>query len=153
MSTNKTYNVNILPTYLFYDSSFSCLISKINIHIPEDVLGEFRDDKEIIDYLYKSELSGVFDEENMENVDFEKYDTLTTLFNHDEIKNCIQDIKDKNILPVFDNNEGIDISIIPLFFSYHLFFFTHLCIQDIVSMGYITENRINVIKDAIESLL
>jgi len=126
--------------------------------VPEDVLGEFRDDKEIIDYLYKSELSHVFDEENMENVDFEKYDILTTLFNHNEIKSCIQAIKDKNILPtnilpVVANQEGIDISIIPLFFSYHLFFFTHLCIQDIVSMGYITENRINVIKDAIESLL
>jgi hypothetical protein len=158
MNTNKTYNVEILPSYIFYDSSFSHLISKINIHVPEDAIGEFRDDKEIIDYLYKSELSSVFNEENMEHIEFEKYNTLTTLFNHNEIKKCIQSIKDKNILPtnilpVVTNDEGVDISIIPLFFSYHLFFFTHLCIQDIISRGDITENTIDVIKAAIESLL
>ncbi len=157
MNTNKTYNCDILPSYIFYNSSFSHLISKINIHVPEEVIGEFRDDKEVIDYLYKSELSSVFNEENMEHIDFEKYDTLSTLFNHDEIKICIQAIKDKNILAaniqVVMNKEGVDTSIIPLFFSYHLFFFTHLCIQDIVLFGDITEGRINVIKDAIESLL
>jgi hypothetical protein len=158
MNTNKTYNVEILPSYIFYDSSFSHLISKINIHVPEDAIGEFRDDKEIIDYLYKSELSSVFNEENMEHIEFEKYNTLTTLFNHNEIKKCIQSIKDKNILPtnilpVVTNDEGVDISIIPLFFSYHLFFFTHLCIQDIISRGDITENIIDVIKAAIGSLL
>ena len=154
MNTHSTYNSDILPTYVFYDSCFSKLIHKLNIHFPEEVIGEFRDDKEILDYLYKSELSSVFGEENIEKISFDDYDTLTSLFNNHDMKQHIQTVKDKNIIPVMEINEDNQPSVIPLFFSYHLFFFTHMCIQDIISQnGNISETRNKLIKDAIESLL
>lgn len=150
---SKIYNSDILPTYVFYDSCFSDLLNKINISFPEEIIGEFRDDKEILDYLYKSELCSLFDEK-IEQIEFDQYEILTTLFNNDVMKKCIQSVKDKNIFPILETKEGIYSSIIPLFFSYHLLFFTHLCIQDIISHnGNITENRENLIKDAIERLL
>tara|TARA_B100001093_G_C26779629_1_gene994002 strand:- start:849 stop:1313 length:465 start_codon:yes stop_codon:yes gene_type:complete len=154
METHKVYNSNIFPTYVFYDSCFSDLIQKINIHISEEVIGEFRDDKEILDYLYRSELSSVFEEENIEKINFDNYETLISLFNNSEMKECIQAIKDKNIIPIVETKESIQSCLIPIFFSYHLFFFTHMCIQDIILQnGNISEIRKNLIKDAIESLL
>ncbi len=154
METHKVYNSNIFPTYVFYDSCFSDLIQKINIHISEEVIGEFRDDKEILDYLYRSELSSVFEEENIEKINFDNYETLISLFNNSEMKECIQAIKDKNIIPIVETKESIQSCVIPIFFSYHLFFFTHMCIQDIILQnGNISEIRKNLIKDAIESLL
>jgi len=139
---------------VFYDSCFSKLIHKLNIHFPEEVIGEFRDDKDILDYLYKSELSSVFVEENIEKISFENYEILTSLFNNTSMKEHIQTVKDKNIIPIIETNEDIQSSVIPLFFSYHLFFFTHICIQDMISQnGNISESKINLIKDAIESLL
>lgn len=155
MSSLQAYNCDILPTYVFYDSSFSELISKLNIHVSEEAIGEFRDDKDIIDYLYKSEICSVFNKDNIQQINFEKYNNIVQFFNNDVIKDCITIIKSKKLIPLFQNEQEHDNStIIPIFFSYHLFFFTHLCIQDIISQnGNISENRKNVIKDAIESLL
>ena len=126
METQKVYNSNIFPTYVFYDSCFSDLIDKLNIHISEEVIGEFRNDKEILDYLYKSELSSVFDEENIEQINFDNYETLVSLFKNSAMQECIQAIKDKNIIPIVETKESSQSCVIPLFFSYHLFFFTHM---------------------------
>ena len=154
METQKAYNSNIFPTYVFYDSCFSDLIHKLNIHISEEVIGEFRNDKEILDYLNKSELSSVFEEENVEQINFDNYETLVSLFNNSAMEECIQAIKDKNVIPIVETKESNLSCVIPLFFSYHLFFFTHMCIQDIISQnGSVSETRKSLIKDAIESLL
>jgi|SaaInlV_150m_DNA_5_1039734.scaffolds.fasta_scaffold05310_4 hypothetical protein len=152
------YDMRVLPTYVFYDSLFSTLLSKLNIYVPEEVIGEYRDDKEILDFLYKSELSNAFNQDNAENIEFEKYDIIVKLFQHDFINECIQIIKHKNIIPLLDhdktNDQGIHSEIVPLFFSYHLFFFTHMCLQDMyANNGDIQIARKTIIKNAIEELL
>ena len=73
------------------------------------------------------------------------------------ITKCIQLLNDRDLLScILENNKHSTSNIpnlAPIFFSYHLFFFTNLCLQDFKVTGTINELHEELILQAINELL
>ena len=157
MSMGYEYNYDLLTTYAFYDTSFAPFIKKLNIIISDQAIEEFRNDIDIIDYLYQSEISHVFNTEDISNISFDKYSIFQSFFSTKIMSKCIQNLYNKDLLSnIIEDNKHTTINIpniAPIFFSYHLFFFTNLCIQDFKLNGTISDLHEELILQAINELL
>ena len=151
------YNYDLLTTYAFYDTSFAPFIKKLQLKISHEATEGFQDDRDIIDYLYKSELSHAFNIEDITNIRFDKYLIFQSFFATNTITKCIQLLHDRDLLScILENNKHSTSNIpnlAPIFFSYHLFFFTNLCLQDFKVTGTINELHEGLILQAINELL
>ena len=151
------YNYDLLTTYAFYDTSFAPFIEKLQLNISQEATEGFQDDKDIIDYLYKSELSHAFNIEDITNIRFDKYLIFQSFFTTNTMTKCIQLLRDRDLLSCImeDNKHSTENipNLAPIFFSYHLFFFTNLCLQDFKITGTISEIHEELILQAINELL
>lgn len=170
MSIHQEYETNSFLTYIFYDTKFQPFVNKMGVRISKELVEDFQDDTNILDYLYKSELATTFQIENIENIAFDKYDILRNVFATTTMQRCIELLRSSNLFShVLENNNithgdtKIDESsfnlyshispVSPIFFSYDIFFFTHLCIQDFVRTGEISKEREELLIQAIRDLL
>ena len=151
------YNYDLLTTYAFYDTSFAPFIKKLQLNISDEAIKDFQDDRDIIDYLYKSEISHAFNVEDINNIIFDKYLIFQSFFATNTIIKCIKVLQDRDFLScIMQDNKHYTTNIpnvAPIFFSYHLFFFTNLCLQDFKINGDISEIHEELILQAINELL
>ena len=169
MSKHKQYETNSFLTYIFYDIKFQPFVIKMGVRISKELVEDFQDDANILDYLYKSELATTFQIENIENIAFDKYDIIRNVFTTTTMQRCIELLRSSNLFShVLENNithgdttydessfnHYSQISpVSPIFFSYDIFFFTHLCIQDFARTGEISKEREDLLIQAIRDLL
>ena len=171
--THKQYEPSSFLTYIFYDTKFQPFVAKMGIRISKELVEDFQDDTHILDYLYKSELATTFQIENIEHIEFDKYDIIRDVFATPAMQRCINALRESNILSHVientyithdatksgesyeeDHSHLLSISpVSPIFFSYHIFFFTHLCIEDFVKTGKISREREELLLQAIRDLL
>ena len=150
------YNYDILTTYAFYDTIFEPYIKKLNLNISEEAIKEFKNDTDIIDYLYKSELSHAFNTEDIKNISFDNYSIFQTFFITTTMKKCIQQLHNRHLISciIEVDKHSINIqNIAPIFFSYHLFFFTNICLKDFKLTKTISNLNENLILQAINNFL
>lgn len=170
MSKDKQYETNSFLTYIFYDVKFQPFVTKMGVRISKELVEDFQDDANILDYLYKSELATTFQIEDIENIAFDKYDIIRNVFTTNAMQRCIELLRSSNLFSHVLENNNITLGdtnadessfnayshispISPIFFSYDIFFFTHLCIQDFAKTGEISKEREELLTQAIRDLL
>tara|TARA_Y100000816_G_C26108450_1_gene590272 strand:+ start:6834 stop:7334 length:501 start_codon:yes stop_codon:yes gene_type:complete len=149
---SKRYNKNCIVTYPFYDSKFDSLLEDIGLNIDKNIVNEYLDDDFILDILYKNEISAVLNGENCDDIDFTILDDVYNDLKQTPFLECINLLnskKDKLKLPTIIDISG-EPDIFRLFFSYDLFFITHMCINELYTTGNIGSNTISALKMGIE---
>ena len=149
---SKRYNKNCILTYPFYDSRFDSLLEDIGLNIDKNIVNEHLNDDLILDILYKNEISAVLNGKNCGSLDFTIIDDVYNDPKQTPFLECINLLnakKDKlQLSAIIDTSREPDI--FPLFFSYDLFFITHMCINELYTTGNIESKTISALKAGIE---